>query len=86
MIFLCSVKSYASKSQFIKAGGKIKFQTYARVGRSWLKEIICGLIILSKKVSATYTKTAIPANLCLRSLGPLERTEDPLLSCLYSPA
>lgn len=40
---------------------KIKFQMYGGV-----EEVIHGLILLSKKVSSTYSKTAISSNLCWR--------------------
>lgn len=70
MIFTRSIKPYASKSQFIKAGEKVKISNVW-----WGEEKLGGggylwrwlLIILSKKVSVTYSKTAIPANLCWRS-------------------
>lgn len=53
--------------------------------RSWVEEVICGLIILSKKVSVTNSKTGIPANLCWRSIGHLERTEGPSLPLTHQP-
>lgn len=87
MIFTCLIKPCARKSQFIKAGGgnKISNVWSGEERRSLVEEVICGLIILSKKVSVTYSKTAIPVNLCWRSLGPLERTEVPSSPLTHQP-